>query len=331
MTHGSSMVAFLALGAWMLCVPAAASQVAPETSPSIGDALARIQAMEPYQATLFAKDLMAPDGLAFDPAGNLCVVVEGEGAVLLLPRSEEQTPLVTDLHSPEALCFDPEGRLYVAEDGAGGRLMQRDREGTLSIIAQGLDAPEGVLFHDGVLYLTESDLQLVGEPTTARTRLLAFTLQEQGWSEAEVLVDRGFPLSFSEIVAVGKHSLILANETAGGLITTGLLRYDRKTKTLTTFATGLVSPEGLCTTPTSDDGFPLYVAEEDIDGGGHGRISKVARDGTVTVFATGFQRIEDVLVDEEGVVHVSEDTTGWIVRLAPMKRLPADVGSGPSP
>jgi hypothetical protein len=73
---------------------------------------------------------------------------------------------------------------------------------------------------------------------------------------------------------------------------------------------GLTAPEGLSFSPGG--GFPLYVAEEDL-GTGQGRISRVEADGQHAPFCTGFLSIEDVVLDGDGTLYVSEDGSGTVI------------------
>ena len=85
------------------------------------------------------------------------------------------------------------------------------------------------------------------------------------------------------------------------------------TPTDVSFTAGLTTPEGL----RFDTGgnFPLYVAEENVDDNGTGRLSRVNSDGSHSPFCTGFNMIEDVVQDQNGGIYVSEDTTGLVIRI----------------
>ena len=76
------------------------------------------------------------------------------------------------------------------------------------------------------------------------------------------------------------------------------------------FATGLTAPEGLRFSP--EGGFPLYVAEEDL-GTGRGRISTIDAEGQHVPLCSGFLTIEDVALDAEGTLYVSEDGSGTVI------------------
>ncbi len=99
--------------------------------------------------------------------------------------------------------------------------------------------------------------------------------------------------------------------------TDSIFAVDPTTGDRTVFASNLVSPEGLRFSANGD--FPLYVAEEDV-GDGEGRLSQVESDGSHTPLCTGFFTIEDVAVDQQGWLYVSEDTSGLVILIKPAVR-----------
>ena len=100
----------------------------PSPSPTvlhdIGEPVSHIQCEPGYTATLYARGLHSPDGLAFDPAGVLHVVEEGARRISRVNRDGNTMPVWDDLRSPEGIAFDETGNLYVVEDTYKGRLMR---------------------------------------------------------------------------------------------------------------------------------------------------------------------------------------------------------------
>jgi sugar lactone lactonase YvrE len=284
---------------------------------AVGDALERIACPEGYAAFVFANDLSAPDGLAFDASGRLLVVEETTGEITRIDKHGKHKTVAEGLHSPEGLFTTPDGLLFCAEDGPDGRLLSIDKRGKLTALAEHLDAPEGVLLLGERLFVTESTAQLAKNKFATRTRLTEVRRTKRGWGKSQLVFERGLPLSFSELVADDEGRLLIANELAGGFIRGGLMAYDLDTGELTTFTTGLISPEGLAW--SRDGSWPLFVAEEDIDGKGAGRISTVDKDGKRTTFATGFGTLEDVLVAADGRIFVSEDINRQGIALRPVE------------
>jgi hypothetical protein len=56
------------------------------------------------------------------------------------------------------------------------------------------------------------------------------------------------------------------------------------------------------------------VVEENLEGE-EGRLSRLDDSGNRTIVCTGFDKIEDVVVDEDGSIYVSEDGTGWVIQM----------------
>lgn len=299
-----------------------------------GDPLPRVQCPPGYSARVYAQGLRSPDGLAIGPDGALYVVEERAGRVSRIDAAGGVTPVLVGLNSPEGIAFHPQtGALYVVEDVEGGRLIERAPDGTVSTRATGLEASEGVTWADGTLYLTESNLEFAS-PTDLRTRIAALSPPD---TLTRVLtttpVVRGTQVeawSYAGIAAGPGDRLYVTNELSGIEITHTLVLPDVLTTTVTLTTTdsvfavdpiagtrellaeGLTAPEGLSFSAGGD--FPLYVAEEDL-GEGQGRISLVDAAGGHTPFCTGFGSIEDVLVDSEGTLYVTEDQNGTLIAI----------------
>ena len=64
--------------------------------------------------------LIAPQALAFDGSGNLCVADPGSNTVSeFAPGSTTPTATLTGLSDPQALAFDSSGNLFVANYDGG--------------------------------------------------------------------------------------------------------------------------------------------------------------------------------------------------------------------
>lgn len=283
----------------------------------VGDRLERILCTKDYTAFVYAVGLSAPDGLCFDAEGALVVAEEAAGRITRISKEGTHSPLAEGLRSPEGLCLGENGTLYVTEDIAQGRLLAITVGGELSVVASGLDAPEGVVQVGDSLFVTESTMQLDRDFTTAGSRVSVLRRQGGAWGKPQKLLEMRFPLSFSELAHDANSGIIVATETAGGFIRNALWRLDLRTNESKPFASGLKAPEGLSVTPGESGPFPLFVAEEDVDGKGHGRVSQVDKRGKRSIFATGFFAVEDALVAIDGSIYISEDKTGMIIVLRP--------------
>lgn len=317
------------------------------TTSAVGDPLPRIDCGQGYSATVYATSVISPDGLAFSPDGVLHVAEEKAGRVSQIGANGTITPVITGLSSPEGIAFDSTGNLYVVEDIIGGRVVTRATNGVTGTLTSGLDAPEGIVWVSdgtpgGTLYVTESNLENALNMSSAnlndyrthvtsvsldgtKTRILTMTAVAAGPPPGVFTIEATF-WSYSAITLGPDGNLYFANELSGreitqtvGLFTIHAVSTDSVYTATTTVApttpfsfanNTLLAPEGLRFSANGD--FPLYVAEEDV-GGGAGRLSRVQADGTISSFCTGFYAIEDVVLDQNGWLYVSEDTTGLII------------------
>ena len=347
--------------ALLLCLLAAvplwqSQALTPEIDPAPGDPLPRIQCPPGYTAHVYAQGLRSPDGLAFHTDGTLYVAEESAGQVSRVDPAGNVTPVWTGLDHPEGIAFDEAGNLYVVEDIPAGRLLRMDARGSIATLATGLEAPEGVAWVQGdALYVTESSLQFSDSLADWRSRIARVSPSGE---VTRFFVHRptidGSNVTFWSYAGIAAGSdgrLYVTNELSGveitqtvvlipGLLTTTLtlsstesvLAVDPQAGTGAPLVNGLTTPEGprfSLSGGSSPRGFPLYVAEEDI-GGGQGRLSVAGPDGQHTALCTGFGTIEDVAIDAQGRLYVSEDQTGLIVRITPARTPPGAVEiSGP--
>lgn len=333
----------------------------PQAEPAaatIGDPETRIQCTAGYTAYLFAENLKSPHGLAFDPAGNLYVAETSAGQVSRVNANGSVTPVMTGLNSPEGIAFDAAGNMYVVEDVDDGRVMKKaaGSGGTGgSQLAGGLDAPESVIWVDdgsanGILYVTESNLEKavaeedndINEYRTHVTEVsLSGTSKRLVTTTAEIKLM--FPVnatfwSYTGLATGPSNILYIANELSGKQISgeynnipytassTESIFTTNPTAanpSVTAFADGLIAPEGL--TFSTNGSFPLYVTEEDIsdDDSGTGRLSQVDAAGNRTDLCTGFSTVDDVVIDDNGWLYVSEDLNGTVIQIR------SETGSAP--
>lgn len=323
------------------------------TTSAVGDPLSRIDCGQGVSATIYAENLSSPDGLAFSPAGDLYVAEELAGRVSQIGASGAITPVITGLSHPEGIAFDDTGNLYVVEDITGGRVVTRSTAGVTGTLVGGLDAPEGIVWVSdgnpgGTLYVTESNLDnalamssttpsdyrthvtavsLAGTKTRILTTTAQFvvnfpTIEATFWSYAGITLGPDGFLYFTNELSGQEITQTVAPFTIHAVSTDSV--YTATTAVAPTTANSfadntLIGPEGLRFSASGD--FPLYVAEED-DVSGVGRISRVQSDGSISSFCTGFFEIEDVAVDQNGWLYISEDTTGLVILIKSTVWLP---------
>ncbi len=271
------------------------------------------------QITPVLTNLTNPEGITFDAAGNLYVVEDtADGRLLQRTPSGEVTTLASTLRAPEGVTIGADGRVYVTESELEllpPNPTQADVLGMRShITAVDTTAPFTLtrLFTTTPVLLDQTPPDIVGTfnsyagISTGNDGLLYATNELSGlsiYTETSVIIP---PLPFPIDITLTFTS------------TASIFRVD-PTAPLNTppleIAAGLITPEGLTFTPAE---FPLLVAEEDISGIdqlGTGRLSWVDNNGARSTFCTGFGNLEDVVQDEAGNFYMSEDSTGFIIRL----------------
>lgn len=281
-----------------------------------GDPLPRIECGVGYTATVYAEGLSSPDGLAFSPAGVLYVAEELAGRVRRVAPDGGLTTVLSDLQQPEGIAFDDSGSLYVVEDVEGGRVIKRTVGGMVTTLATGRDAPEGVVWApDGTVYITESNAEFVEvRPDDIRTHVTSISPE----GAVTRILTHAFLWSYAGITIGPEGLLYVTNEASSVGSNDSVFVVDPVARSRTLFASNLVFPEGLRFAANGD--FPLYVVEEGSDTG-VGRLNRVEADGSHALFCTGFQLIEDVVLDKEGRLFVSEDLTGLVIRIEPIVAL----------
>jgi sugar lactone lactonase YvrE len=297
----------------------------------LGTVLPRIQCALGYTATVYVTGLASPDGLAFSPDGVLYVAEESGGRVSRVGAGGTITPVLTGLREPEGITFDDAGNLYVVEDIGAGRLIKRTPEGVITTLAVDLEAPEGVACGpDDLLYVSESNLQFETNPLEVHSRIAAVSssgVVSRIITSTPMIVDTNVTFwSYAGLVFGSDGLLYVANELSGREGSLGsftlftmdsVFTVDPVSGSRALFASGLVVPEGLRF--STGGRFPLYVAEEDI-GGGAGRLSRIASDGSHLTMCTGFLSIEDVAMFQ-GALYVSEDGSGLIIQIKPTRQV----------
>ena len=271
------------------------------------------------QITPVLTNLTNPEGLTFDADGNLYVVEDtADGRLLQRTPSGNVTTLVSTLRAPEGVTVGADGRVYLTESELEllpANPTQQDILGMRShITAVDTTAPFTLtrLLTTTPTLLDEIPPDIVGTfnsyagITTGNDGLLYLTNELSGlsiYTETSVIVPPWpFPIDIT-LTFTSTASIFRLDPTA------------QLNTPPTEIAAGLITPEGLTFTPTD---FPLLVAEEDISGIdqlGMGRLSWVDSDGARSTFCTGFENVEDVTQDEAGNFYVSEDSTGFIIRL----------------
>lgn len=311
-----------------------------------GDPVPAVDCGDIYTATVYAEGLHSPDGLAFGPDGLLYVAQESAGVVSQVDAAGVVTDVLAGLSNPEGIAFDDAGNLYVVEDVlTNARLIRRSPAGVTTTITSDLVGSEGVVVAaDGTIYVTESNVEnLIANPTdalNARSYVTAVSatgiVTRMVTSQPQVVSQVGLDiyvefLSFSGIALGSDGLLYVGNETSGYsasgdqppftitvTTTKSITAVNPATGVSMLFASNLLAVEGVRFTAGGQ--FPLLAVEEDLDpddANVGGRLSQVAANGALAVICTGWGSIEDVIMDDQGRLYVSEDVggNGRIIRL----------------
>ena len=216
------------------------------------------------------------------------------------PGSDMQVRVLADgLPAVDNLAIGDDGVLYAtlelkAPNGRVVRITQTDDGVRVETILDGLNRPDGLLFSNGSLFITEEVKKgrVIGlDLTTGKVTLIANLANPEG-------IDR-----------LPDGSLIASEDIPDGRVV-----QISPTGKITTLAAGLNRPEGLAV----DGAGNIFVAET-----GTGRILKIA-DGKTSVAFSGLKEPDQVEVGPYGAVWVTEDATpgrllkGFLGRLYPV-------------
>ena len=141
---------------------------------------------------VFPNTCATPDGMAIDAKGRLVIAAPNfndttKPAAIFRLDEPGGVPYIwvhvpplakTGLAAPMGICFGPKGELYVcdnqgwsgSEKGANeGRLLRLDfkddKLASCTVIASGMEHPNGVKYHNGMLYVTQSSLSKIKDPS----------------------------------------------------------------------------------------------------------------------------------------------------------------------
>lgn len=180
-------------------------------------------AYEQKPFAVFPETCVTPDGMAVDAQNRLVVAAANladpkvPGAIFRLdapgqaPYKWCDVPVepTTGRASPMGIAFGPEGELYVVDNQPWtgealtknkGRLLclrfRDDKLASCEVIAEGMEHPNGVKYHKGKLYLTQSSLTPLGvEPGKFTSGLYRFDPKERNVKITNSKVDKALVLT----------------------------------------------------------------------------------------------------------------------------------------
>ncbi|MEE3849034.1 SMP-30/gluconolactonase/LRE family protein [Gordonia sp. LSe1-13] len=231
--------------------------------------------------TISAKgsDIVAPDDVAFDDAGDMYVTEYYDGRVSVRESNGATRLLRDDLPGANGITIH-QGRLFVNECRPGGRLMELDRSGGApKILAEDLPMPNGMeVGPDGKLYYP-----LLGANEIWRIDL-------DGGQPERVAADLGGP----DAVKFDAEGYIVSTQVASGQV----LRIDPRSGEQTLLAQLSPGLDNL----TFADGRLLVSSFT-------GQITEIlAGGGTQTVLADGLTWPLDLTVGSDGTLVIADGT-----------------------
>lgn len=227
-------------------------------------------------------DIVTPDDLAFDPAGNLYATEYMEGRVSVRDTAGRTRVLRDDIPAANGITTY-HGRLFVNECREGGRLMEFDLGGgPPRVLLENLPSPNAMeVGPDGLLYF----------PVMTANEIWRVSLDPDGRAEPErVATDLGVPDS----VKFDAEGLIVSTQVATGQV----LRIDPRTGAKTVLAQLTPGLDNL----TIVDG-RLFVSNFT------GEITEVLGNGeTRTLLPGGFNWPHGLAVGADGRLYIADGT-----------------------
>ncbi len=236
--------------------------------------------------TISAKggDIIAPDDVAFDPAGNMYATEVMDGRVSALDTDGRARVLRDDLPCANGITVH-RGRLFVNECREGGRLMELDLNGgEPRILLENLPSPNAMeVGPDGLLYY----------PLMTANEI--WRIDPEGGEPQRVAGDLGVPDS----VKFDSDGYIVSTQVASGQV----LRIDPRSGEQTLLAQ--LSP-GLDNLALVDG--RLFVSNFT------GEITEILGEGeTRTALPGGLNWPLDLAVGDDGQVYVADGTSFYVV------------------
>ncbi len=167
--------------------------------------------------------VVTPDGMAIDPEGNLIVACPNfadqkvPGCLLKITKDKKIGKWVdvpvqaeTGLASPMGIQFGPDGDLYVCDNQGWtgnaktvfkGRMLRLrikdDKVVKCTVVAEGMEHPNGCRVRDGYLYVTQSLMTKVKDSSGLLiSAVYRFKLDDEGIKVSNTLEDRNILTTF---------------------------------------------------------------------------------------------------------------------------------------
>ena len=271
------------------------------------------------KSTLFAKlpDYVAtPDGMAIDSKGNLILACPNyadqsmPGCILKIDKDKNikkwfdvEVHPETGLASPMGIAFGPDGDLYICDNQGWpgkpeliekGRILRVHFENDVpvktTVVAKNMEHPNGMRIKDGFVYVTQSTLNKVKDPSGKLVSCVyRFKLDDENIEITNTLEDKNILTTFIthnpddqygvDGIEFDKNGDLLIGNFGDGAVYRIKFNEDLSVKSNEVWAQNKETLESTDGMIMDDDG-NLYIADFCANA-----IGKVSPDGTVTRFA----------------------------------------------
>jgi glucose/arabinose dehydrogenase len=207
-------------------------------------------------------------------ANGADVIARPAGVVPQAPKGFTVSIFAAGLDNPRWMAVAPNGDVMLAEPSAGKVTLLRDSNGDGKAdrrftFAQGFKRPHGLAFHDGALYIADTQAVWRVPYKTGATQAgmrERVTTQDFGGDSDHWTRDIAFGPDGTLYLAIGSGANIETGEPATRATVQVV---NRKTGTLSTFAGGIRNPVGIAFYPGTDR---LFVSVNERDGLGDGLV-----------------------------------------------------------
>ena len=170
-------------------------------------------------ARLRAENLDRPQGIAVRADGTLVIAEAGAGRVLAVGPDGAIEVLAGGLGRPVGVALDADGRCHVSDEERGA--VYRLDDGGPVVLADGLDAPQGLLVRDGRPIVVEAGRRRVvevGPPLRVLAAGLPIAEPRRSWPALFAGGLPGVPRQFTALAAGPDGSLYLAGTAEGSVL-----------------------------------------------------------------------------------------------------------------